>query len=252
MDMQILGTLARLTSRLLSDVRSQHGGAQPADPPPVKKVPGGQASEPILQEAGFDSISVDTIEIRYRPLEMMLSGEPGSKKVDSLSYTWRNPALQDSLHPPLGLLLAQWTDPSLLHAEKHDSPPYFYHFLTLPLLFEGQPSTVEMHMLIRRDRRERRDPSSCLLALHLPLPRTGPVDLFVHVMQNRMNLHFFLPEQASLTVTEDDVRALREGLRSAGYHLGSIRMEKQSSPRISAEIALLMRGLASKRVDITI
>jgi hypothetical protein len=139
-----------------------------------------------------------------------------------------------------------------MFTKKHEPSPFFYHFFSLPFLFEDKKSTIGIHIFAHKDENKKLDPANFLLCLHLELPRSGTVDLFLHSIQNVVNLRLLVPQRSRLPNFDDEISTLREGLRAVGYHLGAVRVEERTTPLTNADITFMMRYLSMKQVDLRI
>ncbi|GIM47573.1 hypothetical protein DNHGIG_31220 [Collibacillus ludicampi] len=158
----------------------------------------------------------------------------------------------EKLQQAIDHLLANLTGQQLMHTHKDETSPFFYHFFSLPFSYENKKSTIGIHILAHKDEKRKLDPANFLLCLHLELPRTGTVDVFLHSIQKVINLRLLVPESSLLPVFDDEISTLREGIRAVGYHLGAVRVEKRTAPLTDADITLMMRYLSAKQVDLRI
>ncbi|BCJ85234.1 flagellar hook-length control protein FliK [Effusibacillus dendaii] len=122
-------------------------------------------------------------------------------------------------------ILTHLTGQQLMHSAKDDNSPFLYQYLTLPVLVGKQTSDAKVHLLTRRKKGRELDPYNCFLYFHLQLPSLGDLGIHVQIVERIVSLRFITEREKNLSLADDTLAPLRDGLKQIGYQLGGVRQE---------------------------
>jgi hypothetical protein len=170
-------------------------------------------------------------------------------------------------------LLQQVTGQQVMQTAGTQRSDLLYQFAAVPVQVDGQERTVELHVMSRKGPGQKAlDPANCYVLFCLDMPRLGPLDVHLHIVDRVVGIRFQTEAQDEsakvaatpnastdgedallpLELSGDDQRELRERLQSVGFHLGIVKVEQKQEAGPNERLPLLPPIITQGAFDLKI
>lgn len=108
-----------------------------------------------------------------------------------------------------------------------------YSYVQLPLKMSEGKAHGDLYVYANKKSLASKDGSVSAL-LHLDMEHLGPVDIYVTMQEQRVNTHFYLPDEEMLDFIEANIHILNERLEKKGYAMNTV-MSVKSEEKTAVE-----------------
>lgn len=91
-----------------------------------------------------------------------------------------------------------------------------FSYIQLPMRLQDQAIHAELYVYTPKEQLKA-DSSSITALLHLDMEQLGPTDIHLSLNDRKLNVHFYLPDESSTTITDDNIRIFSSALERKGY-----------------------------------
>lgn len=93
-----------------------------------------------------------------------------------------------------------------------------FQYVQLPLLMNSQTAHGDLYVYQNKHKKLSED-GSVSAVLHLDMENLGPVDVFVKLLDSKVTTNFYVMDDSTLTLINDNIHILNERLEKRGYSL---------------------------------
>ena len=93
-----------------------------------------------------------------------------------------------------------------------------FTYVQIPIRFSNQSSTGDLY--VYKNKRTPHDPDEALTAfLHFDLDHLGSTDISVKLLRNNVDTRFYMEDDASFKLLQENITSLEERLKNKGYNV---------------------------------
>ncbi len=110
-----------------------------------------------------------------------------------------------------------------------------YAYVQLPLKFRGENAHGDLYVYTNKKNLARKD-GNVSAFLHLDMEHLGMVDVYVAMEQGKINTNFYLADEKSLDLLEQNIDSLTQRLTEKGYRADAKLMLKEEAGNVMEEM----------------
>ncbi len=110
-----------------------------------------------------------------------------------------------------------------------------YAYVQLPLKFRGENAHGDLYVYTNKKNLARKD-GNVSAFLHLDMEHMGMVDVYVAMEQGKINTNFYLADEKSLDLLEQNIDSLTQRLTEKGYRADAKLMLKEEAGNVMEEM----------------
>ena len=110
-----------------------------------------------------------------------------------------------------------------------------YSYVQLPMKLRGENAHGDLYVYTNKKNLAKKD-GNVSAFLHLDMEHLGMVDVYVAMERGRINTNFYLADEKSLDLLEQNIDTLTKRLTEKGYQADAKLMLKEESGNVMEEI----------------